>query len=475
MKFKIIGINDEKIMIALKKLTKAFDRNCQFVDSEENILVFINSIIDKNEIYVVLKCKDETFAERIQFSNFDYDNKYLILAQFYRLLMKLYKKELSYGVLTGIRPTKLVHRYKKQYSDHEILNILQTKYLISKEKSKLLLTIVNNQLKIINFKDLEKELSIYINIPFCLSRCSYCSFTSYSTDYKFVSPSEYLEILMDEIKEISKYLKTNDITITTIYVGGGTPTALNEEELAKLLSCIETYLVNQFVREYTLECGRPDSLSLTKLRLIKKYSVTRISINPQTFNEETLKLINRKHSAKDIINTFIEARSLSFTNINMDLIIGLPNECISDFENSVVKIIALNPESITIHYLAQKRGSQIFNEEISSFYNFNPYQTLVDNEYIPYYLYRQKNIYGNLENIGYSKKGNESIYNIIMIEESQNIIGLGCNASSKYLNHEIILNPKDLISYMKSYRGYLKKKINMLEKCLMKAEENIDE
>ncbi len=471
MNFKIIGINDVKIMISLKKLAKAFDKNCQFDEIDENVCISFEIEVDNREIYVVLICNEDKIEEKIYYNNIEYDKKYLILAQFYRLLVKLYKKELSYGVLTGIRPTKLVHHYKKQYNDEEILDVLQTKYLISNEKSKILLSVVNNQLKIINFEELQNEVSIYINIPFCLSRCSYCSFTSYKTDYKFVSPSEYLIALMNEIMEVGNYLKTNKISISTIYVGGGTPTALSDDELAKLLTCIEMHLVNQQIREYTLECGRPDSLSISKLKLIKKYSVSRISINPQTVNEETLKLINRKHTTEDIVNTFKEARELDFNNINMDLIIGLPKEHIEDFKKSISEIIFLNPESITIHYLAQKRGSQMYNEEFCETDNFDAYQTLIDNDYIPYYLYRQKNIYGNLENIGYSKKGYESIYNIIMIEESQNIIGLGCNASSKYLNKEIILNPKDLISYMKSYRSYLNKKINMLEKNFMKVEE----
>lgn len=480
MKFHIIGIPEKNIRIALQKLLKAFDRHHEIVSSEYDYSVYIATIIYEKEIKVYLKCDDNIIENKTEIiSDLSYDKKYLVLATFYRLLVKLTNKNLSYGVLTGIRPTKLVRHYKKSYSDEMVLSILQNKYLISEEKAKLLLTVINNQSRIIkDFDALAKEVSVYINIPFCLSRCTYCSFTSYPNDYQKVTRKEYLDILIEEIKEMGHFLRLKKIPITTIYVGGGTPTALNDEELHDLLLHIESYLVDELISEYTLECGRPDSLTESKLKIIKKFSVSRISINPQTFNENTLFSINRKHSTKDILRIYNQAKELGMDNINMDLIIGLPNETLDDYKNSINQTINLLPESITIHYLARKKGSKLFDEEIKNhtddyFTIFSyAYKTLREKNYIPYYLYRQKNISGNLENIGYCQKGYESLYNILMIEEAQTIIGLGCGASSKFLDHQIILNPKDLISYVKSYLIYLDKKIKSLEETLLKVEEN---
>ncbi|QVK18718.1 coproporphyrinogen dehydrogenase HemZ [Mycoplasmatota bacterium] len=480
MKFHIIGVPEKNIRIALLKLLKAFEPHHEIVSDKFDYMVYIATIIYEKEVKVFLKC-DNVIIERTTeiISNVAYDKKYLILVVFYQLLVKLTNKKLSYGVLTGIRPTKLVHHYKKSFSDEIVLSILQNKYLISHEKAKLLLTVVNNQYHMIkDFEALTKDVSVYINIPFCLSRCSYCSFTSYPSDYKKVTRQEYLKTLFKEIEEIGHFLRMKKINITTIYIGGGTPTVLNDEELYDLLYKIESSLVDDLVLEYTLECGRPDTITKSKLEIINQFSVSRISINPQTFNENTLFAINRKHTIKDILDNYKQARALGMENINMDLIIGLPNENLDDYINSIDQTIQLLPESITIHYLARKKGSKLYNEEINNhtddyFKLFAyAYEILKRENYNPYYLYRQKNISGNLENIGYCQKGYESLYNILMIEEAQTIIGLGCASSSKFLNHKIILNPKDLISYIKSHEIYLNKKIKGLEETLLKVEEN---
>ncbi len=480
MKFKIIGTADPKIRNALRNLVKAFDKSNDIDDKDFTHTVYISTVLHDKEIKVIIKYENDIIESKILIFNDD-DIKYLILTSFYQLLVKLTHKTLNYGVLTGIRPTKLVHHYKQQYSDDEIRQLLHQKYLISFEKIDLLLTIVNHQLKLFkDFETLRDEVSIYINIPYCLSRCSYCSFTSYPNNYAPVSHRDYLTALITEIKEMGLYLKNNKIKITTIYIGGGTPTALNDEELSILLENVENYLLFNQVLEYTVECGRPDSLTISKLNIIKKFQVSRISINPQTFNEETLKMINRYHTTEDILHAYELAKKCGLNNINMDLIIGLPNETIKDFEVSINKTLSLLPPSITIHYLAQKRGAQLFNENFDNKVNdymeaFDyAYKNLLDKGYFPYYLYRQKNIRGNLENVGYSQPGYESLYNILMIEEQQNIIGLGCHASSKFLNYEMILNPKDLITYVKSYQDYLQKKICLLDKVLLKRGKKIE-
>lgn len=475
LKFIIIGFNNRNIFFALEKLLKAFDRNFSISNDGDGYLVFIHVIIYNDKIKVILKTDNINIVkETIIIDDIYRDLKYLILTCFYQLLTKLTKKELSYGVLTGIRPTKLVYKYKNNFSDEEVIKILKDKYLVNNKKAELLLNIANHQLSIVDFAKNKQEVSIYINIPFCLSRCTYCSFTSYPCESE--DKEKYLQALLHEIEVMGEFLKENNLSLTTIYVGGGTPSVLNHQELALLLKGIEKYLYFAKIKEFTFECGRVDSLDIEKLRIIKNSQVTRISINPQTFNEKTLFTVNRKHTIKEFYEIYYLARKLGFNNINMDLIIGLPNEDLNDIISSIDKVLELKPEAITVHYLAQKKGSTLYHEKIRRYEAFYhaafdyAFNNLTNNNYLPYYLYRQKNIVGNLENIGYAKPGFESIYNILMIEEKQTIIGLGCGASSKYLNYDIILNPRDLKSYIESYEGYLNKKIIGIKKTLLKAE-----
>lgn len=476
MKFKIIGISNDKLLVSLKKLCNAFILNNEFVNDDANYEVYIAIIIFSDKIKVVIKCDNNDFEYIQKINNLEYDLKYTVLACFYLLLRNITNNDLPWGVLTGIRPSKLVHKYISDgLTSKQITSILRDKYMVSLEKANLLVDIANYQRKVLNFEQIKKEVSIYINIPFCLSKCSYCSFTSYNLNYKFVSVKEYLDKLYEEIKMIGALLKENMINITSIYIGGGTPTALVDSDLESLLEAIDNYLFTESVKEYTIECGRPDSLTLTKYKIIKKHKVSRISINPQTFNNETLKKIKRNHKASDIIEKYQIAKDLGFNNINMDLIIGLIDEKLYDIKTSVDKTLELFPESITVHSLALKKGANKkmnvndLSKDVRGMFNY-AHQEIIKANYVPYYLYRQKNIVGNLENIGYSKRGYESIYNIIMIEELQCVVGLGCGASSKFTNNELVLNPKDLISYTKSYKEYLNKKLMYLNKYLGKKD-----
>ncbi len=469
MKVKITGNYEERLNIAIQRLLRAFRRDAELVNDEADfeIKMMIEEI--NKRMSVKVSTKDENLSDE-EIVHDDSDRKYLILRALYRLLTIIFKKELAYGVLTGIRPSKLVYMYKGKLTDEEIKQLLMNKYAVSIEKANLLIEVVNNQTRkygdITRFKD---EVSIYINIPFCPSRCVYCSFTSYPLNYQKVSQEAYLEVLLEEIKSVGMFLRNHNIPITTIYVGGGTPTALTNENFERLLIGIEEYLLYNPVREYTIECGRPDTINEYKLRLIKEHQVSRISVNPQTFNDETLSKMNRTHTTSEIINTYQLARDIGLDNINMDLIIGLPEEKLDTYIYSLNKILALEPDNITVHYLAEKRSSDLYQQDIDFekhdyhiFFNY-AYHKLKNNGYIPYYLYRQKHITGNLENIGYCKVGKECLYNILMIEEAQTILGLGCNASTKFSDYHLILNPKDLISYMHSYKSYLEKKLQYFE------------
>jgi coproporphyrinogen dehydrogenase HemZ len=358
----------------------------------------------------------------------------------YLALQSLTNKKLPWGILTGIRPAKLAHELMSKYGNlNSVSSILQKDYFVSDEKIHLLTETINNQ-KLTFSKIDTKMLSLYIGIPFCNSRCLYCSFPSNSVEKHKSTIPKYLDFLKAELTEIQSQLSKKNLLLQSIYIGGGTPTSLDEESLSSLLDFIENLFDLSKLEEYTLEAGRPDSINKSKLASIKNSSVTRISINPQSMDDKVLANIGRNHTSADIIDTFNLARELGFNNINMDLIVGLPGDTIETFTNTLEKLKILKPDSITIHCMALKKGSKLFGENsanklppIKSVEHMLTLATKYCKEMnlSPYYLYRQKYIAGNLENIGFSKKGMESFYNIIMMEEVQNVIGAGAGSITR--------------------------------------------
>jgi len=349
-------------------------------------------------------------------------------------------KRLPWGMLTGIRPSKIVHEMMDRHlSEQEILDTLTGYYDITPQKANLLYNIAKVERKVLD--GLEKDtVSLYIGIPFCTTRCLYCSFTSNSIDKYSKSVPAYIKSLKKEMEEVSKIIGGTPYKIQSIYIGGGTPTSIDENSLKELLSHVEKYFDLRYLKEYTLEAGRPDSINEEKLNIIKASRVNRISINPQTMNNDTLKLIGRNHSAEDIVEKFRLAKKLGFDNINMDVIAGLPGENIDDFKTTLEKIHDLMPESITVHTMSIKRASKL-NESIDKYdlTQGSEVEKMVDfaadftrnMNMHPYYLYRQKNMLGNLENIGYCREGYESIYNIQIMDEKQTIIALGAGGVTK--------------------------------------------
>lgn len=387
----------------------------------------------------------------------------------------------SWGTLTGIRPTKLYHKYYRDGLTHEeITKILVRDYLISPEKIDLMRDIVHTQLTAIpDLYQLEREVSIYIGIPFCPTKCAYCTFPAYAIRVFKDQVPEFLVGLIHEIKHTAAWLKDNEIQVTSIYFGGGTPTSIEPKDLSLLLETVYTSFDMTHVREVTVEAGRPDTIDTEILDVLNHYDIDRISINPQSFTDATLKAIGRHHSVQETIDKFHLSRAHNMNNVNMDLIIGLPNETRVEVEDSLQETEKLNPESLTVHTLSFKTASEMTRnkakypvaprDEIIHMMNMTR-QFAKENDYIPYYLYRQKNILGNLENIGYSKQDEASLYNILIMEEVQSIIGLGCGASSKLIDPvtgkiENFLNPKDPKSYNNSYESYTDKKIEKLTQC----------
>ncbi len=346
----------------------------------------------------------------------------------------------DWGMLTGIRPVKLIHKAMEEgLTDEEIVRYFDNVFCASEEMIKLSIDIAKKESKI---KALSKSnsFSLYIGVPFCPTKCSYCSFVSgaVSSFGKYIDP--YVEKLVEELKYIGDIAKNLNLRLETIYFGGGTPTTLSASQLKKVLSAVNNNFDLTTLREFTVEAGRPDSIDEEKLRVIKSFNIRRISINPQTLSDDILKSVGRTHTGEDVINTFNLAREVGFDCINMDLIAGLPGESFESFKHSLDTVYKLSPENITVHTLTIKRASDIYQnsdsieesvEEITTKMVKYAREKLLAQNYSPYYLYRQKNTVANLENIGYSIPNEECLYNIYIMDETHSIFSAGAGGVTK--------------------------------------------
>lgn len=391
-----------------------------------------------------------------------------------------------WGILTGIRPTKLWHKcLQRGLSDAEARRDIQKDTLVVQEKLDLMQTIVQRQRETIpDLYDLKQEVSIYIGIPFCPTKCAYCTFPAYSIRNQQGSVESFLGGLHYEMRVIGEWLRERGIGITTVYFGGGTPTSITAEEMDGLYEeMFHSFPGMDHVREVTVEAGRPDTITPEKLNVLKKWNIDRISINPQSYIQNTLDAIGRHHTVEETVEKFHLAREMGMNNINMDLIIGLPGEGLQQFEHTLDETAKLMPESLTVHTLSFKRASEMTRnkrkyqvadrEEVVSMMD-RAREWTADNGYVPYYLYRQKNILGNLENVGYAFPGRESLYNIMIMEEQQTILGLGCGAASKLVDPATgkitrFANPKSPRVYNESFEQYTADKIELLDQLFANA------
>ncbi len=384
-------------------------------------------------------------------------------------------KTLPWGNLTGIRPTKLaMGMVTEGKCDAEIVAWLKETHAVSDEKAHLSIDIARREKTILDRIHYEDGYSIYIGIPFCPTTCLYCSFTSYPIAAWRGRTGEYLQALFREIDFVAQAYK--DKILDTIYIGGGTPTTLVAEELDQLLQYIHNSFDFEHVTELTVEAGRADSITREKLEVLKKHGVTRISVNPQTMKDETLKYIGRQHTVEQVRDAFRLARKVGFDNINMDIILGLPGELEADVQNTIDEIVKLNPDSLTVHSLAVKRASRL-----SQWIEENGIATLRNTDSTmeiaqsgahmlgmkPYYLYRQKNMSGNFENVGYAREGKYGIYNILIMEEVQTIVALGAGSISKRVypdgRIERCENVKDVSQYIERIGEMIERKRVLLE------------
>ena len=342
-----------------------------------------------------------------------------------------------WGKMTGVRPVRLIHDKRAAgWSEADIDRFFLQRFDCSEQKYQMARAIADLQEPILRVGSAPKTYSLYIGIPFCPSRCSYCSFVSCNLDRdrKLVQP--YVDCLCKEVEEIRKQADKAGLSLCSIYIGGGTPTSLSADQLRQLLGTVRENFDLAKVVEYTVEAGRPDCTDAEKLAVIKEYGATRISINPQTFSDEVLAGIGRKHSAQDILDCYAQARKAGHEDINMDLIAGLPGDTVESFEHSLRQAIALDPENITVHTLTLKRASDLVVEHRAAAYDdvsamLRRCDTLYDAGYRPYYMYRQKGTLQNLENIGWAKPGRDCLYNIYIMEEIHSILSAGAGGSTK--------------------------------------------
>lgn len=359
----------------------------------------------------------------------------------YRLLAAYTGQTLPWGTLTGIRPVKIAMQLLEQgWSDTETEAYMQDYYLAGREKAALSVRIANRERQVLKGIDYQDGYSLYVGIPFCPSTCLYCSFTSYPLSKWEKRVEEYLNALFRELEDAGERFRHRKLN--TVYIGGGTPTTLNPDQMERLLDRIQAAFDVSHLREFTVEAGRPDSITREKLQVLLDHGIDRISINPQTMKDETLRIIGRHHTVEQTKEAFALAEEMGFSHINMDLIIGLPGEGYEDVEHTMQEIAALGPDSVTIHSLAIKRAARLnlFKEKYAEMGLENNMQIMdMTAGYCekmglePYYLYRQKNMAGNFENVGYALPGKECLYNILIMEEQQTIVGCGAGTTTKRL------------------------------------------
>lgn len=447
--------------------TDGKDKVCSREETEEDCA-------DKIVFRMLRESVEDTAETRADFLN-RADTKNRLKQCLYRMLSKHTGKELPWGTLTGIRPTKIPMSMLEQgKTETEIRAFMEENYLASRQKIDLSIEIAERERKLLNKIDYRDGYSLYVGIPFCPSICSYCSFSSSPIGVWEDQVGAYLDALEQEIAFTAEACSRKKLN--TVYIGGGTPTTLTPKQLDRLLLKIEDSFDFSNLLEYTVEAGRPDSITREKLCVLRKHGISRISINPQTMKQETLDVIGRRHTVAQTIESFQLARELGFDNINMDLIVGLPGENLDDARHTMEEIGKLSPDNLTVHSLAIKRAAKfaMFPEDYAGMKIENNWEIIeLTAKYarelglLPYYLYRQKNMAGNFENVGYAAQGKAGLYNILIMEEKQTILALGAGSISKCVapGRKIVRceNVKDVAQYIARADEMIERKRQLFE------------
>lgn len=470
----ICGGTEEKERISLKgndgKCSSSEGYPDLFISFEEGEIYLSLALVGEEKNTSRFQCKKAEISPGMERTEIKNILKQLI----YISLSEHTGKQLPWGTLTGIRPTKIpMTLLEEGKSEEEILAYMKDTYLVSDKKGLLSIEIAKREKELLSTLHYKEGYSLYIGIPFCPTTCLYCSFTSYPIVSWRKRVEDYLSALEKEIEFTAEIYK--DKILDAVYIGGGTPTTLEAGELDRLIGALKSSLDFSHVKEFTVEAGRADSITKEKLEVLKKWGVTRISVNPQTMKEETLKLIGRQHTVEQVKEAFSLARETGFDNINMDLILGLPGEGEEDVASTIAAVKELSPDSLTVHSLAIKRASKLnrWIEEngIAALNNTDKTMEIAMEGaeslgMAPYYLYRQKNMSGNFENIGYAREGKFGIYNILIMEEKQTIVALGAGSITKRVfsdgRIERCDNVKDVALYIEKIDEMIERKRKLL-------------
>ena len=424
-----------------------------------------------DKITVKVQINDFFAEDEAEIKNDDTLDELSTVSMLYKMLRDYSQISQPWGLLTGVRPVKLLRKISEESDIDSAVSRFTNDFFVSEQKAELARITEQNERKILSLSKPE-SFSLYVGIPFCPSRCSYCSFVMASIERakKLIEP--YVDLLCEELKATAKAAKDLGLRLESVYFGGGTPTTLSAEQLSRVLSVVNSEFDMSTCREFTVEAGRPDTITRDKLISLKENNVGRISINPQSVNDEVLKAIGRKHKAEQFYQAFDLARKCGFDNINTDLIAGLPSDTVESFQTSLDSMIDLNAECITVHTLCMKRASNltqdgkiIDREEALRAQKMLEYaqSRLISESYIPYYLYRQTRMVGNLENVGWSKRGYESLYNVYVMDETHTILACGSGGVTKLRNPDSdflsrVFNFKYPYEYIGRFDEILKRK-----------------
>ena len=446
-----------------------------------NPQVYTGVFVRKEDVLLRVWVKigeDKKTAEQVapcSMLELDKECERLLAVLLFGLFVQMCDLRPPWGILTGVRPVKLLRRLIADMGREEAIQYYREGLLVTEEKMKKSLQTMENEQKILS-RSRPESFSLYLSIPFCPTRCAYCSFVSQSVVNAARLIPEYVELLCGEVKRTGQIARELGLRLESVYVGGGTPTTLTADQLRKVLSTVREGFDLSCCREFTVEAGRPDTITGEKLEALREMGVSRISINPQTLNDDVLRAIGRRHSTAQTLEAFALAREKGFCNINMDVIVGLPQDTPASFRNTLEGILQLGPESITVHALSLKRSSRInqsgvgFETEDRAAFQMLEYgdERLFQNGYLPYYLYRQSRMVGNLENTGWAKPGFESDYNVYIMDETHTILACGAGAVSKVKDPnsdrlERIFNFKFPYEYVSRYQEMITRKERVKE------------
>ncbi len=447
-------------------------------DQQGNLQAFARGDMEGRaaEYQIAVKEPEENLSSREKTLVYDKNQREALRSCLFMVLKDLTGKKPVWGIFTGIRPVKIVQNMLEASRNYdEIFQELTREKFLDQDKAQLLIDIAKKERELIYPLE-QRAVNLYISIPFCPSRCFYCSFPSNDLYRKEGEVDQYLTELIKELKASITIINREKIKVNTLYVGGGTPSILRREQFEALFSALQELDQYSDLKEITVEAGRPDTFSVEVLKCLKERGVGRISLNPQTMNEKTLVAIGRKHTPQEIHKAYDMIREVGFESVNMDLIIGLPGETLESLGHTLEEIGKLQPENLTVHTLAVKTNSYFKeHQELLTLGERGVLQMLDKveaftnrHQYIPYYMYRQKNMLGNFENVGYSKKGRESLYNMKIMAEKETILGFGAGAVSKVVNLKTdevkrVPNIKGLGHYMDRIEEALEKKEEILK------------